>query len=196
MKKIKIIALIGKAGSGKNYLLEKICDNYEVVHEIVPCTTRPARFSETNGISYHFLSDNQFLEQHFIEQCVFRGWRYGTRYTDLDFEKINIGIFNLNGIEQLIKNLNVDLTVIYIKADDDVRLIRQLERESNRIDSNIDEIFRRYKADKEDFNSDRIQKIAEKVPFYTIINNKNDSYDDDVFILQDFTKIIDEVKNK
>ena len=192
MKKIKIIALIGKAGSGKDFWLRKICDNDESLHEIVSCTTRPARWNERPDINYHFLSDSQFLSNHFIEQCVFRGWRYGTRYSDLDPEKVNVGVFNLRGIEQLIKNKQLDLTIIYLKTDDALRLIRQLERDA----SDIEEIFRRYKTDEKDFNEDRIEKISEQVSFYHVINNSTDSYDDDEFIYEDLAKIIEEAKSK
>ena len=103
MKKIKLIALIGKAGAGKDFWLRYICENWEEVHEVISCTTRPARFGEIDNINYHFLSDEQFLSQQFIENCMFRGWRYGTRLKDLNPDKINVGVFNLSGIEQLIE---------------------------------------------------------------------------------------------
>ena len=192
MKKIKIVALIGKAGSGKDYWLNKICADNEEVHEIVSCTTRPARWNEIDGRNYHFLSDSQFLNEHFIESCMFRGWRYGTRIIDLNINKINVGVFNLAGIEQLLKNPNIDLTIVYLMTDDKLRLIRQLERDS----SDIEEIFRRYKTDNVDFNSDRIEIIAKEAPFHYVINNSVDSYDDDEFILQNLNEIINEVKNK
>lgn len=54
---VKIIAIIGEAGSGKDYLVKKLIFNYpDLFHEIVSCTTRPRRENEIDGIHYHFLT--------------------------------------------------------------------------------------------------------------------------------------------
>ena len=192
MKKIKIIAIIGKAGAGKDFWLHKICEDNEEVHEIVSCTTRPARWMEQDGKNYHFLTEDQFLSEQFLESCMFRGWRYGTRIKDIKENKINIGVFNLNGMETLLENPNIDLTVVYMQAEDRVRLIRQLRRDS----SDINEIFRRYNTDNIDFDEYRLLNIRMQVPLHFVVNNTDEQYDDNEFILQDFNEIIDEVKNK
>lgn len=193
-KKIKLIALIGKAGAGKDFWLRKICDNDESMHEIISCTTRPPRANEVNGINYHFLTEEQFQNEVFVEWCCFNNWYYGTRYSDLDENKINIGVFNLNGVENLLKSADIDLSVIYFTAEDKVRLIRQLERDA----SNIEEIFRRYSTDKEDFKATRLNMIEISLPnnYWIIDNSINDSYDNDYFILQKINEIINKVKNK
>ena len=194
MKKIKLIALIGKAGAGKDFWLRRICEDDERVHEIISCTTRPARVNEKNNINYHFLSEEQFQNEVFIEWCHFNNWYYGTRYSDLDENKINIGVFNLNGVESLLKSPDIDLSVIYFEAEDKVRLIRQLKRDA----SDIEEIFRRYLADKEDFKAIRLNMIENQLPnnYWVIDNSINDSYDSNYFILQEIDEIIDKVKNK
>lgn len=192
MKKIKIIAIAGKSGAGKDFWLHKVCEDNDEVHEIVSCTTRPARWTEVDGRNYHFLSENQFMSEQFLESCMFKGWRYGTRYKDIVEDKVNIGVFNLTGVEQLLKNPEVDLTMVYLYAEDKVRLIRQLQRDSN----DIEEIFRRYHADEKDFTKLRIDKIKEHIPVYIVLNNTDDQYDDNEFIMQDFDKIIEEVKSK
>ena len=191
MKKIKIIAIVGKSGSGKDYWLRKICDNDEEVHEIISCTTRPARWTEVNGKNYHFLTENQFMSEHFLESTMFRGWRYGTRAKDIDEDKVNIGVFNLDGIEQLLKNPNIDLTITYLYTEDRLRLIRQLERSND-----IEEIFRRYHADQQDFTKLRLDKIKEQIPVHYIVNNSVEKYSDDEFIMRDFDEIIEKVKSK
>lgn len=192
MKKIKIIAIVGKSGSGKDYWLRKICDNDEEVHEIISCTTRPARWTEINGKNYHFLTENQFMSEQFLEFCMFKGWRYGTRYKDIVEDKVNIGVFNLTGVEQLLKNPKVDLTMVYLYAEDKIRLIRQLQRDS----SDIEEIFRRYQADEKDFTKLRIDKIKEQIPVHIVLNNTDNQDDDNEFIAQDLDEIIEEVKSK
>ena len=170
MKKIKIFALIGKAGSGKDFFLHEVCKKADV-HEIISCTTRPIRDNEEPDINYHYLTDEQFLSEHFVESCMFRGWRYGTRLKDLDKNNLNLGVFNLSGIEQLMNNKDIDLTVFYVEASDATRLIRQLQRESN---PNINEIFRRFQADNNDFSTERINNIILKCKFYPIFNDDED----------------------
>ena len=153
MKKIKIVALIGKAGSGKDTLLKRLVKDNEGFNEIISCTTRPPREGERDGFAYHFLTDEEYaakvLQGDMLEAAAFRDWVYGTSYESLDEDKINIGVFNPTGIESLMchKKL-IDLQVFYIICSDKERLIRQLNRESN---PDIDEIFRRFNTDRDDF---------------------------------------------
>lgn len=152
MKKIKIVALIGKAGSGKDTLLQNLVDDNKEWNEIISCTTRPPREGEKDGVNYHFLEPVDFaakvLQGEMVEAAVFNDWVYGTAYDSLDIDKINIGVFNPAGIESMLHLPDIDLQVFYIQCSDKERLIRQLQREKN---PDIDEIFRRYKADREDF---------------------------------------------
>ena len=152
MKKFKIIALIGKAGSGKDTLLQRLLKDNEAFNEIISCTTRPPREGEKDGFAYKFLTDEEFAARviagEMIEAAIFRDWAYGTPYDSLNIDKVNIGVFNPSGIETMKWNKNIDLQVFYVVCSDKKRLIRQLNRES---DPDIDELFRRYQTDREDF---------------------------------------------
>lgn len=57
-----IIAIMGKAGSGKDTFLRALLQEPEFkdAAPIVSCTTRPMRENEQNGIDYHFLTNEQF----------------------------------------------------------------------------------------------------------------------------------------
>jgi len=59
-----------------------------------------------------------------LEATVFNNWCYGTSIRSLKNNKINIGVFNPEGVEILRDNQNINLTVIYIIADDKTRLLR------------------------------------------------------------------------
>lgn len=152
-KKYKIVALIGKAGSGKDTILNRLIENNEGFNKIISCTTRPPRDKEKDGFAYRFLTDKEFAERvlcgDMIEATIFRDWVYGTSYKSLDINKINIGVFNPDGVESMLYNPDIELQVFYITCSDKIRLIRQLNREDN---PDIDEIFRRYKADEDDFS--------------------------------------------
>ena len=82
MKKYDVIALIGEAGAGKDYLYRILVDSYPEVNGLVSYTTRPPREGEVNGVNYHFVSREEFEKQidegKMLEYTEFRGWYYGT----------------------------------------------------------------------------------------------------------------------
>ena len=88
-----------------------------------------------------------------IEATVFNTWCYGTSIKNLNSNKLNIGVFNPEGVEILQESKDIDLTVVYIIAKDKVRLLRQLNREEN---PDCDEIIRRYTTDAIDLAPDQI----------------------------------------
>lgn len=154
MKKYKIIALIGESASGKDTILKAICnENNPFIHPIVSYTTRPPREGEVYGKDYYFITANEFanliLEEKMLEATVFREWCYGTGIDSLDENKINIGVFNPDGIELLSHLDNIDLFVYWLVATPKTRLLRSLNREAN---PDVDEIVRRYETDNDDFN--------------------------------------------
>ncbi len=153
MSKYKVIAICGKSASGKDTLLRYTIMNYMWLHKIINCTTRPPRENEVDGKNYHFLSLEEFahkdaIEGKMIEVTKFREWYYGTSVEDLSLDAINIGVFNPAGIYALMQREDVDLYVVQVVASDKTRLLRSLTREDN---PDVDEIVRRYLADKEDF---------------------------------------------
>lgn len=120
---MKIVALMGEAGSGKDTILHKIMEKYpSYFHEIVSCTTRPPREGEKDGINYHFLSIDEFtrkiLNGDMLEATEFNDWHYGTDRESLTIDKINIGVFNPEGIRCLQEDDNIELYVFYVRAAD------------------------------------------------------------------------------
>lgn len=148
----KIIALIGEAGSGKDTIMRNVLKVRPDLHEIVSCTTRPMREGEREGVNYFYLTKEAFAEKvlngEMFEATSFNGWFYGTAKQSMDETVVNIGVFNPEGIEALLESNEVDVTVYYVRATDKNRLLRQLNRENN---PDVDEIIRRFKADREDF---------------------------------------------
>ena len=154
MEKIKILALFGKSASGKDTIQKWITDNFPyITNKIVSCTTRPPRSGEQDGINYFFLSDEEFakkvLDGSMLEATSFREWFYGTALDQLDPEKINIGVFNISGIECLLTDTRLDIEPVWIHASDKTRLMRSLQREDK---PDCNEICRRFQTDKRDFD--------------------------------------------
>ena len=177
MDKYKIIAVMGQAGAGKDSFVNAIIKgNYlSLAKPIISCTTRPIRENEQDGVNYHYLTNEEFAEQvvngEMLEATVFNNWCYGTSTKNLDKNAINFGVFNPEGVEILRGYDNIDLIVIYIVADDKVRLLRQLNREEH---PDCNEIVRRFGTDKQDFRETRINSIS---PDFVIENNGEQDID-------------------
>lgn len=174
MQKIKILAICGKSGTGKDTLLKRLLQSApEALHEIVSYTTRPPREGEVDGKNYHFVSIEEFtkmlLDGSFLEAAEFNDWHYGTSLESLDPDKINIGVFNPDGIEALHNDPRVEVRVIYLSVPDKERLIRQLSREKA---PDIEEILRRYRTDKQDF--DFFNTWAHEELYMVNFRNKNE----------------------
>lgn len=149
----KIIALCGKSGAGKDSLIMAVFSHLEkYLNLIISHTTRPRREKEIADKSYHFVSEDEFLtlidENKMLETTSFNNWYYGTSINSLSNDKINIGVFNPDGIISLLEDNRIELEIYYITAKGKTRLIRQLNREEN---PNVDEIIRRYSADEIQF---------------------------------------------
>ena len=151
---MKILAIMGKSASGKDTILNKLLRYKDgAFHQIVTSTTRPPREGEIDGFDYHFITNEEMAELIFngkmIECVVFNNWGYGTCEEDLSEDKVNIGVYNPEGIE-ILKDSGHDVFVVYVVCSDKVRLIRSLQREK---DPNVSEIIRRYSTDEKDFQN-------------------------------------------
>ena len=165
--KIKVIALVGKAGAGKDYLMKAYAETHNY-HIIVSSTTRPKRDYEVEGVDYHFLTEKEFADARFLETASFNGWHYGTRWADLDPTCENIGVFNPTGLKSLAAQEDIDLEIVYVKASVKTRLLRQLHREE---DPNVYEIVRRFQTDEADFKDDKL--------FMTLAKSYREVWNDD-----------------
>lgn len=167
MGKIKVIAIIGKAGSGKDTIATALVNQYPLVfNNIISCTTRPIREGEQEGINYYYLSEEEFKQRtDMLETTNFNGWYYGTSKNNLSRDKINVGVFNPQGIRSLLLNKDIDVFIYHVRASDKTRLLRQLNREN---DPDVKEIIRRFSADEKDFEE------LGFVPNYSLLNEKEE----------------------
>lgn len=167
--KIKILALFGKSGSGKD-TIQKFLVKERGMNGIISCTTRPKREHEKDGVDYHFLSEDSFinkiLDYSMLEVTCFNNWFYGTSIESLDLNRANVGVFNINGIQCLLENNNLNVKPIYIQCNDKMRLKRVLNREWH---PNCVEVCRRFLADEKDFKYIDFQ-------YLTIENNDYDDH--------------------
>lgn len=141
----KRIILVGPAGSGKDYLREKFLSRgFE--HD-VSYTTRPIRKGEIPGKTYHYVSEERFIELEkagkFLEAVQFNGWRYGTLLEN--WLTKDVFIKTPSGVKQLSAKDRGECLVIYLDIPYNERRARLLTR------SDADSVDRRLKADERDF---------------------------------------------
>jgi guanylate kinase len=138
MNKPTIIAICGKSSSGKDSTARELCSLLSSVGYnaggLVSDTSRPPRDCEKKGVDYNFISCYNFInkikDNKYLEWSKFRGWYYGTPATAIKYD-INIGVFNPEGIVNLLKYKNdYDIYVVILENKTLERLKRSVRREN------------------------------------------------------------------
>lgn len=166
-----MIIIIGKTASGKDTVVKMLCEQH-ICKKIITYTTRPMRENEIDGITYHFISDEEFKQKinegFFAEyksyQSEFGEWFYGTSEESiLNSDDNSIIILTPQGYKDILsKYPNLNYKSIYLYASNRTIRKRLIERGDNK-----DEAARRVRHDNNDFRG--IYKIVDKV----ICNNYN-----------------------
>lgn len=146
-----MLLIIGKSCAGKDTIQKELIKMG--MKSVVSYTTRPPRQGEIDGETYHFITQEEFLEKYhndfFAETTAYNvasgeTWYYGSAVEDLTDEKVII--VNPHGLRQLknIKSLNP--ITFYITAGEETIWNRLRERGDNAAEAR-----RRLNADDEDF---------------------------------------------
>ena len=151
------IIILGKSGSGKDFLMRKLVE--KGLSAGLKTTTRPKRKFEQQGITYDFISSDKFRNlikenkffayQEFIvtpENSDPEKWYYGL--TKEEFEKGQVFIMTPGEYKNLSDIDRKRCFVVYLDIDRKVRESRLFRRE----DKN-DSISRRLDSDDIDFQS-------------------------------------------
>lgn len=139
MPKYKPTILVGKSGSGKDYLLKYMVQ--KGFTPLVSHTTRPKRANEIDCIDYYFVSVTEFLANNdFIETRSYdtelngekHTWYYGLSNRELarNQDKNIVTIFDIPGAIEIIKNTGMDCNIIYLDVSDEIRKDRAILRGS------------------------------------------------------------------
>ena len=162
----KIFFVLGKSCSGKDTIFRYLKDNKELnLRTVVGYTTRPMRVGETEGVEYHFVSEDrldEMKEKGMVIECrdyntVHGKWSYFTADDgQIDLGKGNyLYIGTLESYNDMVKYYGTDVVVpIYIEVESGERLERAVKRERQQSEPKYAELCRRFLADEEDFKEE------------------------------------------
>lgn len=134
--------LIGKSGSGKDAVQTALVNDYGF-ERIVTTTTRPMREGEKDGVDYHFISRESFLNgikcNDYIEYRSYNTlvngisyvWYYGSSKALIHRDKNYVIILDAQGAEAFLSYYGKsNCFVVEIHVDDEVRKERAIKRGS------------------------------------------------------------------
>ena len=146
------IVLVGKGGSGKDYIREYLSTNRGMTFA-KSCTSRPRREGETDEY-YCFLSEEEFKEkiqnEEFLQYVTFNGHYYGTLKET--FKESNLFIMNPDGVANLSETDRKQCIVFLVDASESTLVGRMTNREQ-RVD--LGKIIDRINLDRETFKDFR-----------------------------------------
>lgn len=132
MNKGRLFIISAPSGAGKTTILRPVLADLAAISFSVSHTTRTPRPGEQNGVDYHFVSKDEFvqLEQKgdFLEWAEVHGNYYGTSKTAVT-DQLNQGIdtildIDVQGATQLRALDNVSATYIFI-APPSLEILKQ-----------------------------------------------------------------------
>ena len=155
MEKSEKIFVVGKSGSGKDWLLRQL--EKEGLKVSAKTTTRPQRKNEVQSVTYNFINDGEFQsllenKQFICHQSFYvtpegrdpETWRYGLSKSD--FNNAQAFIMTPGEIEQIDPITRKGCFIVYLDIDRKIRETRILGRNDNN-----DSTTRRLDADEIDF---------------------------------------------
>ena len=167
-----VVVLSGPSGAGKSSLINKISGDIGDYYFSLSTTTRPMREGEEEGVHYHFVSKEEFLQDieddNFLEYATVHGNYYGTSIKPVN-EALHNGklvLFDIDvqGNAIVKKRLGDMLTSVFVTTPSLSILKDRLERRATDAQEIIDKRI--------DMARREIQRISEYE--YLIINDDLD----------------------
>lgn len=176
-----MLVLMGKTASGKDTIAKQLITNHGF-SRIVTYTTRPKRRGEKDGVTYHFVTQEEFEQKvngnFFAEWKSYNTehgtWYYGTSYDDIvNADDKTLIILTPDGYRDIIEVVDSEnLITIYLYANNKTIQKRLVERGDD-----PKEAKRRIEHDNADFKG-LVYKVDRIV--YNNIENKIDDVIDKI----------------
>ena len=185
---IKIIVLIGRTCSGKDTVVNNLVKKYGF-KKLTTYTSRPKRKGEKDGITYHYISEDEFRQK--IDEGFFAEWKsyitnegvwyYGSSLEDIEnADNKSVIILTPQGYRDIKGKVNCKVVSIYLYANNATIKKRLMARCDD-----PKEAERRVLHDNEDFKG--IENEVDRI----VYNNESDTIDG---VVQKILKYVSEVK--
>lgn len=166
-----MLIIVGKTASGKDTIVKELVSKHGF-KKVVTYTTRPMRKKEIPEVTYHYITEQEFLEKvqkgFFAEYKAYKTeegiWYYGSAlqdYTNADEKRVII--LTPSGLKDVLK-LKIEFSSVYMYANQTTIKHRLAERGDRK-----EEADRRLKQDNIDFKG--VEHIVDKI----IYNNETDT---------------------
>lgn len=180
-----MIIVLGKTASGKDTILSKLVK--QGYRKMITYTTRPMRPEEVQDKTYHFISEDKFLDMImkglFLEYKSYKTidgtWYYGSLIDDYEnSDERTVIILDPDGYKELQKKTKISHKAIYIYANNSTIKERLAKRGDKK-----EEAERRMKQDNIDFKG--IENMVDKI----IYNNSGKDINDVVQTILNYIEI-------
>lgn len=178
--------LVGMSGSGKDAIQKELVSEFDF-ERIVTTTTRPMREGEQNGVDYHFISRDEFMNginnNDFIEYRSYDTlvggeadtWYYGSPKQELEPDKDYCIILDIQGAKDFVEYYGKEnCFVVEIIVKDEIRE----ERASARGSFDKTEWDRRLADDKVKFAPSETESVVN-----CAVDNSYNDLEDTVFAI-------------
>lgn len=179
LKKEKCI-IVGKSGSGKDYLMRKLVE--KELKGFLKITTRPKREKEIQGVNYNFILENEFINLINNDDLLIyekfevepkgkekETWYYGISKNN--FNESQVIIMTPGELSKIDKETRKNCFVVYLDIERKIREQRLLNRNDNN-----DSIIRRIESDEIDFKDFKDYDLKITYPDFSV---------DDIYDLMD-----------
>lgn len=173
----KIFYMMGKSSSGKDSIYKELVEDSNLgLSRIIMYTTRPIRTGETDGVEYHFVTEERLFEladqNKVIEERTYDTKLGPWHYFTVDDGSVDLGRRSyaaMGTLESFVQMRNFfgkdNVFPVYIEVDDGERLARAVERERKEKEPHYNEVCRRFLADEADFSEENLKKAGIKRRF-------------------------------
>ena len=167
----RILYLMGKSASGKDSLYRELLKRLPGLKTYVMYTTRPARADETEGVSYHFVTEADIArfeaEGRLVEKRTYPTVHGPWTYATVDDGQLDVsgGDLLMTGTPEAYRAMcrrfgREQLVPVYIEVEDGKRRQRALDRERAQEKPRYAELCRRFLADAEDFSEEKLREAG------------------------------------
>lgn len=150
-----MIVFVGASASGKTELAKLLYKNYDY-KKCITTTTRAIRNNEKQGVDYHFVDKQTFLnlqaKNEFVEATYYQQNLYGIQKKDVILN--GVVIVDPSGANALIEEMGQEVFVVYVETNVQLRKARMIER-GDQEQTIKDRLF----LDDLIFDTDTIQRI-------------------------------------